>query len=237
MWIPPVTVSDKLEKRVNVLLWQVRGHADLCVAGGSWHLGTGQAMWVPVGYRHSFTVGQNSVTMPLFFSSDVATTMTQPRLIPVSADLRTLMLAYSVSSTTAIKPAANLARQILTLLERAGLDHDMLPVPVSPAARSIAEALRRNPADTRTVEQLAASVFSSSRTIGRAFLTETKMTLQQWRIHNRMQVAANLLTDGVSLTAVARRVGYTNVNALRRAFTAHFGVTPYEYTRGNRISA
>lgn len=234
-WIPAVSMSGLREEDLHVLLWQVRGDTDLVVDGAEHRLTVGHAMWVPVDTPHGFSVHANSVTMPLFFpAADIATTLCRPTLLAVDRDLRTLMLAHAVSWSTAIKPEANLARQILALIEESPVLSTGLPMPASEPAQVIAETLRFNPGDIRTVDELAASVHTTSRTIERAFRAETGITLRQWRIRNRMEAAAILLRSRATLDAVARRVGYSNVNSFRRVFTAHFGISPTVYAKRYR---
>lgn len=230
IWIPPSTLSARTERQYHVLLWQVEGTADLDVGASPMSLSAGSALWVPVGVRHCFTVASNSVTMPLFFdSAGTATTLSAPTFIGVDRDLRTLMLAYSVAWSSAITPAANLSRQLLSLIEHRRVPLAAPPLPVSPPARTVAEALRFNPGDIRSAEELALSAHASLRTIERAFLSETSMTLRQWRIRNRLEAATQLLRGDTSVQAVAQRVGYTHVNAFRRVFTAHYDMSPTEY--------
>ncbi len=234
IWIPAVTIPARQEEFLHVLLWQVAGETALTVEGEPRTLAAGHALWVPVGVRHEFTVGANAVTMPLFFDADeIATTLTGPTLVGVDRDLRTLMMAYTVSWNTIIKPTPNLARQILALIEGRPV-LSVLPMPVSEPARIIAEALRFNPGDIRGVDRLAESVHTSARTVERAFQAETGMTLRQWRIRNRMEAAAVLLRSNAAPGAVAHRVGYTNVNAFRRVFKNHFGMSPTEYADRHR---
>ncbi len=230
IWMPAVAVPEQHEKQLHVLLWQVCGDADLVVGGRGHALTAGHALWIPVGVRHEFTVAANSVTMPLFFeAANTATTLTEPTLVTVDRDLQTLMLAYTVSWNTIIKPTPNLARQILALIEESPVLSAVLPMPSGEPARTIAEALRFNPGDIRSVEKLAESVHTSVRTVERMFQAETGMTLRQWRIRNRMEAAAILLRSNASPGAVAHRVGYTNANAFRRVFKSHFGISPAEY--------
>lgn len=236
IWIPPASVSGKREEHLHILLWQVRGDASLEVAGEARSLSVGHALWIPVEIPHEFTVHADSVTMPLFFeAAETATTLHEPTLVTVDRDLRTLMLAYSVSWHTSIKPAANLSRQILALIERSPALSTTLPMPTSEAALLVAEALRFNPGDIRTVDELADSAHTSSRSIERAFRAETGLTLRQWRIRNRMEAAAILLRSGSPLGAVARRVGYSNLNAFRRVFSGHFGISPTEYVNRYKV--
>ena len=231
-WIPPVTVRDRCEEHLNMLLWQVRGEADLVVRDEEWSLVTGHASWIPAGASHSFTVRENSVTVPLGFDADdIATTLAETMLITVGRDLRTLMLAYMVSRSSVIQPPADIARQILALIEHGPVLSTALPAPTGVAAGAVCETLRFNPGDARTVEQLSASVHTTTRTLQRAFLAETGMTMQQWRLRNRMEAAAFLLRSTSAIDAVAHRVGYSHVNSFRRAFSDHFGLSPTRYAK------
>lgn len=235
VWIPPAATPALREAEFHVLLWQVHGTTDLMLSGEKCELNAGHAVWVPVETEHEFTVRANSVTAPLFFeASETATILQHPTFFPVEADLQTLMMAYMVSWHTMIKPKANLSRQILSIIEASPVVSAALPMPTSEPAKLIAEALLFNPGDIRSVDELAESVYTSARTVERAFADETGTTLRQWRIANRMETAAALLRSNSTVDAVAHRVGYTNVNSLRRVFTAHFGSSPTKYARRYR---
>jgi transcriptional regulator GlxA family with amidase domain len=168
--------------------------------------------------------------LPMWFAvTDVATTLAGATSVPVSAEMRTLFLALIQSQTTIISPPVNIARQILSILEAAPRTAASQPMPVSPAALRIAEALLFNPGDDRSVAELAASVHASPRTIERAFRAETGMTLRAWRIRNRVDAACTLLRSSSTVEAVAHRVGYTTSSAFRRVFKEHTGLAPGDY--------
>lgn len=231
-WIPPVEIAERREESVHILLWQVRGQADVCVEDEASELVSGHALWIPAGCRHGFTVHANSVTVPVAFGvTEVATTLRRPTRSVVDLDMRTLMLAHMVASSTIVRPGVDLARQILAMIERRPVPAGALPLPPEGPARRIAEALLFNPGDARSVEGLAASVHTSVRTVERAFLAGTGRTLRDWRIANRMEEARELLRSSAVIDAVAHRVGYTNVNSFRRVFTRHVGLSPTKYAQ------
>ena len=232
IWIPSTTVTDMQESSLHVLLWQVFGSAEVAVDGHSHALHSGRALWIPVGYAHEFTVQENSVTVPLFFdAASTATVLRNPAEVAVDRDLHALMLAYNVSWHTMVQSPVNLARQLLALIEVTPARPPALPIPTTDRARRIVDALRFNPGDNRTVDELARSAHTSSRSIERTFRAETGMTLRRWRILNRLHAASALLQAGASVDAVAHRVGYTSVNAFRRVFLDHYGMTPTDYAR------
>lgn len=228
--MPPVEVPERVHEDGHLLLWQVRGESEVVVDGEPRALATGHALWIPVGARHSLSVRANSVVLPMFFGThENATTLRGVTVVPVERDLRTLFLAYIQLENTIIQPPVNIARQILALLERRPALSANLAMPRTPAAAAVAEVLLFNPGDDRTVDELAADVHTSVRTLERAFKAETGMTLRRWRLSNRMEVAAALLREGSGVDAVAHRVGYLSASAFRRAFTAHVGLAPGRY--------
>ncbi len=231
IWLPPARLDPVTETDIHVLLWQVRGAGDVLARGELYPLSAGSAVWVPAGIEHSFTTQENSVVIPLFFDvSETATTQSVPTVIKVDRELRTLLLAGVQALFGAkIQRNANIARQILALIEENPVVVATLPMPKTDAAHLVAEALLFNPGDDRSVEALARAAHASVSKIERAFLSETGITLRQWRMRNRMETAGILLRSPTMIDAVAQRVGYTNVSAFYRVFRTHFGMTPGEY--------
>lgn len=228
--IPPVSIANRVHEEEHMLLWQVRGYTDLLIDGEPLQLLSGQAVWIPAGAWHSLVVGANSVLLPLEFPVNIiATTLSQVTVFNVDRDLGTPLLAFLQSQGSIICAEVNLARQILALIEQSPIVANTLPLPQHPQARRVAALLIANPGDDRTVAQLAATMHVSGRTLERAFLAETGMTLGQWRLQNRMECAAELFKSIDNIAAVAARVGYMNVSAFGRVFKSHFLLTPGEY--------
>lgn len=233
--VPAVEIEERTHDDAHLLLWQLHGTASLRIDDASFVLEAEQAIWIPAGARHAFTQRDNSALLPVFLdAAHTATTLAEPRVVAVDAGLSLLLLAQLQTQYTIIQPDADLERQILALLEERTLVSAELPLPTSEAALAVAEALRFNPGDGRAVPELAASVHTTARTLERAFLAETGMTLRQWRLRNRMSAAATLLHGSARLSAVAHRVGYTDDSAFRRAFRTHFGTSPSAYARQAR---
>lgn len=234
---PAVSVQARVHEGEHLLLWQVHGAADLVLDGESILLPAGSACWVPAGVVHSLAVRADSVLLPLFF--DAATTHSPAAgctVLRIPEELRPLLLLsmqYQSSILHTAEGRAQLEAQLLGLIRA----RSALPLPESEPARSIAESLRRDPADPRTAQELAAGSHVSYRTLERAFLQETGMTVHQWRITGRMQAATLLLREGVAIPAVAARVGYANVSAFGRSFKEHVGETPRRYARQHGVSA
>lgn len=105
-------------------------------------------------------------------------------------------------------------------------------MPSDGRARAIATALVANPADQRTLPELAAQAGASARTIARLFHRETAMTFGRWRTQVRLRAGLPLLAQGVALSGIAARVGYSTPSAFVAAFHREGGVSPRRYFSG-----
>lgn len=238
--IPAAGVEQHVEHQRHVLLWQARGAAEVrlttessvqTVPGAVMGVVTvyeGQALWIPVRTSHELRVHPDSVTVPLGFeAADWGTILREPTLLTVDRDLQHLMLAQHVTSSSAISSAADITRQLLALIEKAPMVSEDLPMPPDGPAGGRAAALRPRGHPQR------GGAGSDQRALRaeRAFLRDTGTTLRQWRIRCRMDAAQTLLHGQEPVSAVARRVGYSHVNAFRRAFAREVGLAPGEYRR------
>ena len=104
-----------------------------------------------------------------------------------------------------------------------------LPWPQDRRARSVADTLREDPGDTRSLASLCHGVGASKRTIERLFHDETGMTFGQWRKQARLLRALPLLASGESVTRVALDVGYDSTSAFISMFKSALGTTPGRY--------
>lgn len=112
------------------------------------------------------------------------------------------------------------------------------PVPVTPLvttmptderARRVAEGLRADVADSRTLAQWGQTVGASARTLSRLFDAETGMSFGRWRTRARLAASLPLLAGGASVGTAARLVGYATASAYVAAFHREIGTTPARY--------
>ena len=104
-----------------------------------------------------------------------------------------------------------------------------LPSPRDVRARRVADALRRDPADARTLEALSGSAGASKRTLERVFAAETGMTFGTWRQQLRLLHATRLLAAGEKVTVAATEAGYESTSAFIAMFRRAMGTTPSRY--------
>lgn len=158
-------------------------------------------MWVPVGTRHEFSVGDKSVLLPLFFESeDSVYPLSEVTVVRVNRRLQALMLPYMQWQSSILRPTDDGGAEILQLLEHASV------IAKSPPAAEM----------------------STSNDDEVSLPSEACITFGQWRMRNRIETAALLLQRNGSIKEIASSVGYLDVSSFGRSFKNHFGVSPEE---------
>lgn len=102
-------------------------------------------------------------------------------------------------------------------------------MPTDERARRVAEGLRVDVTDSRTLAQWGRIVGASARTLSRLFAAETGMSFGSWRTRARLAASLPLLADGASVGTVARRAGYATASVYVAAFHREVGTTPARY--------
>lgn len=69
------------------------------------------------------------------------------------------------------------------------------------------------------------------RTLSRLFRGEFGMTFPRWRTRSRLYHALRMLADGLPVTAVAHRCGWSSASAFIDVFRRSLGYTPGSHHR------
>jgi AraC-like DNA-binding protein len=222
------TVFDWHTHEDHQLAWAAAGVLTVLAAGVTWVLPPTRALWIPAGLPHE-TSASGQATMRSVY--------VPPRLSPVHWDVPTVVAASPL--------LAEVIGYLGGELTDAKREHaqallaDLLePVPVSTLdvrfpddqlAGEVAQSLRDNPADQRTLADWGRVVAASERTVARAFVAGTGLPFGRWRTLLRLQTALPLLAAGEPVGRVAHRVGYETASAFTAAFRRETGVTPAAY--------
>ncbi len=217
------------------LAWAASGVLTVLTAGATWVLPTTRALWIPAGLRHETASDGGRATMRSLYI--------RPGLFPVS---------WSETRKPTPVAASPLLAELIGYLGQPDLDPgrrthaetllaDLLtPVPVttitvalptSATAVRVAEALRKDPADHRTLKDWGREVGASERTLARAFTAEAGLPFGRWRTRLRLQAALSMLAAGDPVSRVAGRVGYDTPSAFAAAFRRETGQTPGSFFR------
>jgi AraC-like DNA-binding protein len=198
----------------------------------SWLVPPHCAVWLPAGTIHVEHMHAPVSVRTLYFVPRLVTTL--PRrcgIVNISALLRELILHVSRIGALDRKIAAQ-SRLIGVLLDALGSFSDVplqLPMPRDVRARRLAGLLQDRPDEQATIASLSRGAGAGRRTIERLFVSETRMTVGEWRRRLRLLRAVQLLAKGESVTNAALDAGYSSVSAFIAVFRKAFGTTPGRY--------
>lgn len=111
-------------------------------------------------------------------------------------------------------------------LSRASRFDSYLPISGDKALQSVLEALCRDPGDDRSLEAWARHVNTTERTLARRCQRDLGMTFLKWRQRLRVLRALSLLTEGFSVIAISKTLGYSTPSAFIAMFQKATGDTP-----------
>jgi AraC-like DNA-binding protein/quercetin dioxygenase-like cupin family protein len=231
--MPAGTRFDWHTHQDHQLAWAASGVLTVLTAEATWVLPPTRALWIPAGLPHETASDGGRATMRSLYI--------RPGLFPVSWSERPTPVGTSPLLAELI---GYLGQPDLDAVQRAHAETllaDLLrPVPVttigvrlptSVTARRVAEALRAEPADRRTLRDWGHEVGASERTLARAFTAEAGLPFGRWRTRLRLQAALSMLAAGDPVSRVAGRVGYDTASAFVAAFRRETGQTPGTFFR------
>jgi AraC-like DNA-binding protein len=207
------------------LLWNERGASTAVVGPRVWTITPALGMWMPAGTLHSGSATAGTRCRASFFGfGTMASISPTPVGVEITPLLRLLLerLAGTELPERSRAVTEAMVLDVLTPSPRELLVH----MPVSDLLRPIADEVRSDPADQRTLADWASHLGVSARTITRAFNAETGTSFARWVAAVRAQHAVELLSLGWEVDVVAERVGYRSASAFGVAFRRTTGLTP-----------
>jgi AraC-like DNA-binding protein len=201
-------------------------------ADATWLVPPHRAVWVPAGTRPTERMHSPVSVRTLYLAPRLARAL--PRdcgMVNISPLLRELILHVSRIGVLDEKIPAHkgLMRVLLDQLEWRSDVGLQLPMPRDPRARRVARLLQERPLAGVTSARLARLAGVGRRTMERLFLSETGMTVGEWRRRLQMLRAVHVLADGESVTSAALEAGYSSTSAFISVFRKAFGTTPGRY--------
>jgi AraC-like DNA-binding protein len=226
--MPAGTRFDWHTHEDHQLAWAASGVLSVLTADATWVLPPTRALWIPAGVPHE-TASDGRATMRSLYVRPGLTPVAWTEPTPVAASpLLAELIGYLGGSLTAEQRGH--AEVLLTdLLTPVPVTTIQVRLPSAQTARRVAETLRADPADRRTLREWGREVGASERTLARAFAAETGVPFGRWRTLLRLQAALVMLAAGEPVSRVAGRVGYDTPSAFVAAFRRETGQTPGSY--------
>jgi AraC-like DNA-binding protein/quercetin dioxygenase-like cupin family protein len=221
--------------RMHQLLYASEGLFTVYTEHGIWVVPPHRAVWLPAGQMHRVASRTNFDLCSLYASPRLKRNWVAGtsvcRVIAVSPLLRELLLAASGAGDqyTPRGPVRRMLEVALDQIEAMNIIPLALPLLRDVRAARVAERLRADPRDSRTLKQWGSTVGASSRSLERLFQRDTQMSFSRWRIQLRLMTSLELLGENRPVTEVAFAVGYEDTSAFIAAFKRYFGITPRRY--------
>jgi AraC-like DNA-binding protein/quercetin dioxygenase-like cupin family protein len=210
------------------LAWAASGVLTVLTEGATWVLPTTRALWIPAGLPHETGAASVATMRSVYIPPDLAPVSWAVPTPIAASPLLAELIGYLEGPLTA-RRRAHAEALLADLLEPVPLAAIDVPFPSGPLAGTIANALRDDPADQRTLADWGREVGASERTLARAFVAQARMPFGRWRTLLRLQAALPLLARGEPVARVAHRVGYQTPSAFVAAFRRETGLTPAAY--------
>lgn len=218
------------------LMWSERGVVTGLAGGRLWVLFPGTGLWIPRGEPHEARAAAGSrLGTTLFAPGPGAPAWAGVVPVRVNRAMQRLLLHLSVAGMPAESRLR--AQQVcidLLLPDDSGAGSVSAPIPTDPRVGELVDAVLADPADGRSLEQWAATLCLSERTVTRIFAEDVAMGFAQWRRRIRMCSAQGLLADGVGVAETGRRVGFATTSAFVASFRREVGRTPGELLDADR---
>ncbi len=213
------------------LAWARNGVLVVRVEESAWVLPPTRALFIPAGVRHE-TLSDGAATMLSCYLRPERCPIMWTSCTPVVARPLLLELVGYLADRCLVADQRLRAEAMLSdLLDPAPATAVEVVMPTDERARRVAMAISARPSDRRTLAEWGREVGASSRTLARAFVTDTGVPFGRWRSLLRMRAAMAGLARGASISSVAFEVGYESTSAFVAAFRRETGRTPAAYFR------
>jgi AraC-like DNA-binding protein/quercetin dioxygenase-like cupin family protein len=229
------------------LSFSASGVVRVTVQSGTYLAPPSRAVWVPPGVEHAVTVVEEADLRTLYLyqaegqagpgvrAADQAA-WRGCRVLEVSDLLRALVLELSITPDDQVPPdAAALARErligalVLDEIRRAPALAMGVPLPVDKRLRALCQAVLEDPGRHATLDQWAANVGASTRTLARLFRDELGTSFGAWRQQAQLARALALAARRTPIGLIAEDLGYASPSAFSAMVRRAVGAPPSSF--------
>ncbi|WP_322080587.1 AraC family transcriptional regulator [Paraburkholderia bannensis] len=217
------------------LIYATRGVIEVTMGQSLWLVPPQRALWMPAGTPHAMRArGSVSLRSPYIRPESCPRGFPEtPHAVNVTPLLRELIVrAASIPLDSVLTGRDGLViAHLLAEIEWVPGHPLRLPCGGDRRLKRICNAILRDPADVRTLDEWANEAGASTRTLARLFRAETGISFVHWRQLVRVQHALPLLASGMPVAEVSLALGYETPGAFAAMFRRVTGTTPSAYFR------
>ena len=228
---PGYTTYGHWHRRAQ-LVYASSGVITVTTVKGVWVVPPQRAVWIPAAIEHDIrTAGRLSMRSAYISQEEFPWLPVDCCVVVVTPLLKELILR--AADLPQSYDLGGYQERIMTLvldeIRKLPVMPLHLPEPSDPRLKEIAEGIKQNPADRRTLMEWGKEVGASSRTLARLFLADTGMTFRHWQRQARLLDGLVRLAGRQPVTEVALELGYETPSAFIAMFRRALGVTPGQY--------
>ena len=211
------------------LIYAISGLMEVSSDQSMWLIPPHFALWIPARTHHRIHMPGPVSMRTLYLRTGLAARL-EPRcaVLHVTPLLRELIVEAVSIGQLRMRDRYECALRDLLIrqLQKASPVPTFVTLPREERALAVAQAILRNPAESKPMAVLCSEVGVSVRTIERAFRKDVGTNFESWRRQVRLTKAVELLVSGCSIKEVAYKVGYCQSSAFVEMFRRTFGTTP-----------
>jgi AraC-like DNA-binding protein/mannose-6-phosphate isomerase-like protein (cupin superfamily) len=211
------------------LIYAISGLMEVSSDQTMWLIPPHFALWIPAKTHHRIHM-PGPVSMRTLYLRTGLAARSEPRcaVLHVTPLLRELIVETVCVGRLRSRHRYECALRDLLIhqLQNASPVPTFVTLPREERALAVAQAILRNPAESKPMAVLCSEVGVSVRTIERAFRKDVGTNFESWRRQVRLTKAVELLVSGCSIKEVAYKVGYCQSSAFVEMFRRTFGTTP-----------
>ncbi|MEV6304945.1 AraC family transcriptional regulator [Actinoplanes sp. NPDC051861] len=217
---------------MHELVWVRGGTLTSRIGNQIFTVPAGFGLWLPAGVVHGGRLTAGAELHDAFFDPGrTPVAFPEPTSITMTPLLESLLMRLARRDLDASARARTEA-VVFDVLDPAEPQFALV-LPGDPRIDAIAEALIEDPSDDRGLQEWAADLGVSDRTITRAFREATGLSFGQWRQVLRVHQALALLSEGADVRGVSERLGYAQPSTFIVAFRRVMKVTPGVLAQGS----
>lgn len=198
---------------------------------GRWLVPRQLAVWIPAGVPHHVEILTEAELWMVHWQPS-AVREWAPSPLPdravalhVTPLLRSLLIAAFAPDIDAAKAELAVRLMLHDLTDTANAP-TFLPLPISAAARRVADLALDDPRCDFSLGELASRAATSVRTASRLFRLETGLSFKAWRQRARVVHAMDRLARGETIAHVSAKCGFASTAAFSSAFRQVTAMTP-----------
>ena len=192
-------------------------------------------VWIPAGLEHQVLTSMQAEMRSLYVRSrDCEWAPSRCRVLEVTPLARELIKRFCQLPATYPEHESAEARLVQVLLDQLASLPEVgfsLPLPRHARLLGLCNELIAEPSLNVSLQQWAARLGTSEKTLMRLFQRETGLSFRGWRQRARLLASLGALHSGASVTQAALQSGYDSTSAFIAAFKRLFGFTPGELFR------